>query len=91
MTAGALLAARKLASMPLWLDVRTVLDVGTAQGGLLVELLRAHPHLEATGLDLPPVRPYFEAYAAAADCVDRIAFRAGDFRTDAWPTRTQSF
>src|SRR4051794_733284 len=34
----------------------TVLDVGCAEGGLLVHLAQTHPHLRCVGFDLPPVQ-----------------------------------
>jgi len=37
----------------------TVLDVGCAEGGFLVQLALAHPHLRGTGFDLPTVREPF--------------------------------
>ena len=39
-----------------WGDYKTVVDVGGAQGGLLVQVCLAHPHLTGTNFDLPVVR-----------------------------------
>lgn len=36
-----------------WESIRTLVDVGGGTGAMLAELLRAHPHLEGTLLDLP--------------------------------------
>jgi cyclopropane fatty-acyl-phospholipid synthase-like methyltransferase len=66
-------------------DYGTVLDAGAAEGGLLVELARAHPHLRGVGLDLPPVQPVFEDYVAAHGLADRITFASGDFFADPLP------
>jgi hypothetical protein len=63
----------------------TVLDIGCAEGGLLVQLAQAHPHLRGTGFDLPEVQEPFEAHARAMGCADRLAFTGGDFFRDALP------
>ena len=44
-----------------WRQYKTVADVGGAQGGLLVQVCLAHPHLAGTNFDLPVVGPIFEA------------------------------
>src|SRR4029079_15410372 len=40
----------------------TVLDLGCAEGGLLVQLAQRHTHLSGTGFDLPAVKEPFEEY-----------------------------
>jgi hypothetical protein len=45
MSAGSLLAAKALANKFPWRDFRTVIDIGTAQGCVPVEIARVHPHL----------------------------------------------
>ncbi len=62
-----------------WKDWRSFVDVGTAQGDLAVQIARAHPHLQGTGFDLPPVQPIFEAYAAKTGVAQRLRFEPGDF------------
>ncbi len=64
---------------------RSVLDLGCAEGGLLVQLARTHPHLRAIGLDLPAVRDTFERYVRSFELQERIAFVAGDFFNDRLP------
>jgi SAM-dependent methyltransferase len=64
---------------------RSVLDLGCAGGGLLVQLARTHPHLRAIGLDLPAVRDTFERYIRSFELQERIAFVAGDFFNDRLP------
>lgn len=68
-----------------WADYRTFVDVGTAQGDLVVQIAEANPHLRGTGFDLPAVRPVFEAYAAQSSAAARIDFVDGDFFEDALP------
>lgn len=68
-----------------WHQYKTFADIGTAQGGLPVRVARAHPHLIGFGLDLPVVRPHFEAYVAGQGLAGRLSFREGDFFADALP------
>ena len=69
-----------------WRNYQTVVDVGGAQGGLLVQLCLAHPHLRGNNFDLPVVGPIFEEYAAANGLSDRLGFLPGNFFEDPLPT-----
>src|SRR6266567_532456 len=64
MTGLSLGAAHAIADKFPWADHKTFADIGTAQGGLAVELARGHAHLKGIGFDLPVVKPHFEAYEA---------------------------
>ena len=66
-------------------DYGTVLDVGCAEGGLLVQLALAHPHLRGIGFDLPAAREPYEAYVRSFGVEDRLEFRDGDFFDDELP------
>jgi 2,7-dihydroxy-5-methyl-1-naphthoate 7-O-methyltransferase len=49
-----------------WESIRTVVDVGGGTGTLLAEILRAHPHVRGTLVDLPrPVARSGEIFQAA--------------------------
>jgi O-methyltransferase domain/Dimerisation domain len=85
MTSSARLVAPAIAARFPWHRHQTVVDIGTSQGGLPVEIARAHPHLMGGGFDLPPVRPRFEAYVAKQGFSDRLSFHAGDFLRDPLP------
>jgi Mn-dependent DtxR family transcriptional regulator len=85
MTGLSLGAAHAMADKFPWADYKTFADIGTAQGGLAVELARAHPHLKGIGFDLPVVKPHFEAYAAQHGLSTRLSFHAGDFFAQALP------
>src|SRR4051795_9141013 len=85
MTGVSLPTARAIATAFPWQEYQTFVDVGCAQGGLPVEIARAHPHLTGTGFDLPPVRPVFERYVAQHGLGDRLRFRPGDFFADPLP------
>jgi hypothetical protein len=79
MTGGSLLAARAVAAKFPWRDYATVIDVGTAEGCLLVEIARTHTHLRGGGFDLPQVRPYFDDYVRKHGIAERLSFYPGDF------------
>ena len=86
MTGLSLGAAHAIVDKFPWADHKTFADIGTAQGGLAVELARAHAHLKGIGFDLPVVKPHFEAYAAQHGLSSRLSFQAGDFFADPMPS-----
>jgi O-methyltransferase/methyltransferase family protein len=69
-----------------WQRYQTFADLGTAEGGLPVQLALAHPHLTGVGVDLPPVGPIFGEYVAEFGLAERLSFRAGNFFTDPLPS-----
>ena len=85
MTGGSRLVARSLAEKFPWKAHRTVFDIGTAQGGVLVEIAMAHPHLTGGGFDLPNVQLAFEAYVAEHGLNSRLVFQPGNFFEDSLP------
>jgi SAM-dependent methyltransferase len=85
MTGGSLLAAQALATKIPWKDFRTVIDIGTAQGCVPVEIARTHVHLTGGGFDLPQVEPAFRSYVNEHRLSDRLRFFSGDFFTDSLP------
>jgi hypothetical protein len=64
---------------------RSVLDLGSAEGGVLAQLLSAHDHLTGIGFDLPAVRDLFDRHLEACGLHDRVTFTGGDFFTDPLP------
>lgn len=64
----------------------TICDVGGATGQLSCILAAAHPHLQCTSFDLPPVAPIAERAIAAAGLSDRVAVASGDFLVDELPS-----
>ncbi|WP_414170144.1 methyltransferase [Streptoverticillium reticulum] len=68
-----------------WSSVKRVTDVGGARGNVCAELVRAHPHLQATVFDLPPVQAVFDEHMVELGLEGRVGFRAGDFFTDPLP------
>jgi hypothetical protein len=85
MTGLSLGAAQAIAQKFPWRRYQTFVDLGTAEGGLPVQLALAHSHLTGIGLDLPPARPVFESYVAEFGLSSRLTFRGGDFFRDPVP------
>lgn len=68
-----------------WERYGSVTDVGCAEGALPAHLLRRHPHLRATGFDLPAAEAGFRENTARLGVDDRISFVGGDFFVDPLP------
>jgi SAM-dependent methyltransferase len=85
MTGSSLMAAQTLAKTFPWHRYETVIDIGTAQGCVPVEIARAHAHLRGGGFDLPQVEPAFQDYVRRNELSDRLQFYPGDFFRDELP------
>lgn len=68
-----------------WKKYTTFADIGTAQGGLPVQVALAHNHLTGVGFDLPVCRPIFEEYVHSFGLSRRLRFESGDFFKDPLP------
>lgn len=68
-----------------WAARGAVLELGGCRGNVAAGLVAAHPHLEATVLDLPQLRPEFDAHMRALGTTRRVRFHAADFFTDDLP------
>lgn len=68
-----------------WDRYQSCADIGTAQGDLVTQITRAHPHLKGIGFDLPEVGPIFEDYIAENGLTERVRFLGGSFFTDDLP------
>lgn len=86
MTGVSMGTSRAIAQKFDWSRVETFVDLGTAQGGLPVQLCQAHAHLHGIGVDLAPVQPVFEEYVARFGLQDRIEFRTADLFADPLPS-----
>jgi hypothetical protein len=62
-----------------WSQYKSAVDVGTAQGDLIVQVTLANPHISGIGFDLAEVGPIFEDYLAANRLSSRVEFREGSF------------
>ncbi|WP_163507008.1 methyltransferase [Fodinicola acaciae] len=69
-----------------WRAHRSFADLGGARGNLSAELVKAHPHLNATVFDLPAVREVFDEHMEKLGMAGRIAFHPGDFFTEPVPS-----
>ncbi len=69
-----------------WVNYRTFIDIGTAQGGTPVQIALKQTHLTGGGFDLPVVGPVFEEYVTAAGLANRLRFYPGSFFTDPLPS-----
>lgn len=85
MTGLSLGSAQAIARQFPWKDYRTFVDIGTAQGGVPVQVALAHEHLSGGGMDLPVVQPIFESYVRSRALSARLRFHAGDFFNDPLP------
>jgi hypothetical protein len=85
MTSASLSVARALAAKFPWADFKTIIDVGTAQGCLPVQIALAHPHITGGGFDLAPMKPHFESYVRTHNLSGRLRFFSGDFLQDHLP------
>lgn len=86
MTGLSLGSAAAIAEKFPWAQYRTFVDLGTAQGGLPVQVALAHPHLTGVGFDLPVVGPIFDEYVRAHGLSGRLRFQPGDFFQDSLPS-----
>jgi hypothetical protein len=85
MTGISMGAARTIAQKFPWSDYRTIIDIGTAQGGLPVQVALVHEHLKGGGFDLPAIRPIFNRYIEEHGLGNRLRFYEGDFFRDPLP------
>ena len=79
-------SAHAIAAKFPWERYGSVIDIGCAEGCVPVQIALAHDHLTGGGFDLPPVRPLFDEYVAAAGLGERLRFYEGDFFADELPS-----
>ena len=85
MTGLSLGACQAIARKFPWGDYKTFMDIGTAQGGLPVQVALAHEHLTGGGFDLEVVAPVFKQYVDSFGLAERLHFYPGDFFKDSFP------
>jgi hypothetical protein len=86
MTGGSRLVAPAIVKEFPWRDYQTIVDIGTAEGCLPVEIIRAYPHIRGSGFDLPALKPLFDNYVESHGLSDRLQFCPGNFFEDSLPT-----
>jgi hypothetical protein len=85
MTGLSMGAHKAIAAKFPWDRYQTLVDVGSAEGGLPVEVARVHEHIRGGGFDLPPAEPFFDEYVRAFGLEERLRFYPGDFFADPLP------
>lgn len=85
MNAHSQASARGVAQLPLFADVRSLLDVGGGSGIFAIQLARAWPHLRATVMEIESVCAAADSYIAAAGIGDRVGTLAVNMFTQDWP------
>ncbi len=85
MTSLSRFSAKALTTAFSWGTVESVIDIGTAQGGLPITLAHAYPHLICGGFDRPEVQSLFEENVANHGLADRLRFYPGNFFRDRLP------
>jgi hypothetical protein len=86
MTGATRQVAKAIAERFPWCDYNSVIDVGTAQGCLPVQIAQTHLHIAAGGFDLPPIKPWFERYVEERGLAYRVRFYPGDFFQEHLPS-----
>jgi hypothetical protein len=86
MTGLSIRPASSIASRFPWEKYLSFADIGTAQGGVPVQIALAHSHLQGVGFDLPPVQPHFDTFIEQHGLSDRIKFQRGNFFEDPLPS-----
>jgi hypothetical protein len=86
MTGISMGSALALAEKFPWARFNSVIDIGTAQGCVPVQIAMRHPHLVGGGFDLQQTQPIFDEYVASFGLADRLRFYAGDFFADPLPS-----
>jgi hypothetical protein len=85
MGGSTLAIARALATRFPWRDYNTLVDVGSSEGCLPVQIAQFHWHITGGGFDLPAIGPIFNAYVNNHGLSQRLRFYPGDFRMDPLP------
>jgi hypothetical protein len=85
MSGGSLLVAKELAGKFSWQHYNTLVDIGSAEGCLPVQIAKCHAHIVGGGFDLPAVGPAFDSYVQENGLSHRLRFYPGDFLTDPLP------
>ncbi|HET9141282.1 methyltransferase [Actinophytocola sp.] len=68
-----------------WGAHRSVLELGGCRGNVLAHIVRQHPHLDGTVLDLPQLEPAFDEHMANLGMTGKLRFHSADFFNDELP------
>jgi precorrin-6B methylase 2 len=84
MTGSSVVLARALALILPWREFRSVVDIGTAEGAIPLQLARRHPRLNVCGYDLPNVEPFFRRHVQR-NGFPQLPFHPGNFLSEPLP------
>ena len=85
MNAHSQASARGVVQLPLFADVRSLLDVGGGSGIFALQLAKAWPQLRATVMEIDSVCAAADRYIAEAGLGDRVTTLAVNMFTQDWP------
>lgn len=68
-----------------WGAHKSVLELGGCRGNVLAHVVKDHPHLDGTVVDLPQLEPAFDEHMANLGTTGRVTFHAADFFADSLP------
>src|SRR6185503_8146020 len=71
-------AARALLESYDFSSTKTLADVGCGGAGVALTMTKAHPHIQATAIDLPQVAPIAQKIVDSEGATDRIRILAAD-------------
>jgi hypothetical protein len=86
MTGASRVTAWAMAERFPWQQYTTLLDVGTAQGCLPIEIAKRHSHITGGGFDLPVLRDEFDGLVRENGLQHRLRFHGGDFFSEPLPS-----
>jgi precorrin-6B methylase 2 len=72
-----------------WVDLakrKKIIDIGGGSGAYCINAAKAHPHLKAVVLDLPPVVEVAREFIAANGVADQVEAQVCDFTKDPFPS-----
>ncbi|GLZ33832.1 O-methyltransferase [Lentzea sp. NBRC 105346] len=68
-----------------WSRYKSFVDVGGSIGTLAATIVQAHPHLQATCLDLPLIEPHFTRTVNELGVAEQVTFQGADFFNEPLP------
>ena len=74
-----------ISKIPVSSSATKVLDLGGSHGLYSIELCKKYPQLNATVIDLPPVKKYADECIAKYGAGSKVGFRASNFMQDELP------
>nr|ADE34508.1 SsfM1 [Streptomyces sp. SF2575] len=85
MDANNAVVALQLATVVDWSSYKSFVDAGGARGNVAATLVKAHPHLRGSVMDLGKAEPLFDELMAERGTTGSVVFHPGDFFTDDLP------